>query len=137
MSISPLNTIGSFANRFVGRLRCELDTLHRAGQERDFLATEKGMGYRTHVRHETACPGTFSSKDQAVDCVVLNVSVGSAKLRLNGKIDVTAQVKLRVEQVGEFPGRVIWRNDATLGIEFNEPLRDIDRVAAAMRLRSR
>ncbi len=137
MSLSPLNTIGSFANRFVGRLRCELDTLQRAGQERDFLATEKGMGYRTHVRHETACPGTFSSKDQAVDCVVLNVSVGGAKLRLNGKIDVTAQVKLRVEQVGEFAGRVIWRNDATLGIEFNEPLRDIDRVAAAMRSRSR
>lgn len=44
--LQPRGAIGHLAGRVVRGLRRECDALHRAGLERDFLATEKGTIYR-------------------------------------------------------------------------------------------
>ncbi len=64
--LQPRDAIGHFADRIVRRLRHECDALHRAGLERGFLATEKGMTYRAHPRYETYYPGKFYMGDQIV-----------------------------------------------------------------------
>ena len=78
--------------------------------------TEKGKTNRAHLRHQMASPGKIYFEDQVVDCVVLNFSVGGAMIRMSGPIDGASQVRLRIEPIGEFAGRVAWRNAATLGI---------------------
>ena len=130
--LQPRGAIGHLVNRVVRRLRREYDVLHRAGLERRFLATEKGKTYRVHPRHQTICPGKFYIGDQVIDCVVFNISVGGAKIHLTEPVDATSQARLWIERIGEFSGRVAWRNGATLGIEFHDQLHDIERIVQDM-----
>jgi len=124
----PRDAIGQFADRILKRLRHECDVLHRAGLERGFLATERGRTYRAHPRYETFYPGEFSIGDQIVDCVVLNISAGGAKLSVSEPIGDASQVRLRIERIGDFAGRLVWRDGTTMGIAFHDQLRDIDHV---------
>ncbi len=136
--LRPGDAIGHFADRMVRRLRHECDALHRAGLERGFLATEKGMTYnRAHPRYETDYPGKFSMGDRFVDCVVLNISVGGAKIRVAGPVTripvaTAAPVRLRIERIGEFSGRVVWHNGTTMGIQFHDQLREIEPIVEDM-----
>jgi hypothetical protein len=130
--LQPRDAIGQLTDLIVRRLRHERDILHRAGLERGFLATEKGRTYRAHPRYETFYPGEFSIGDQSVDCVVLNISVGGAKLRVSEPIGDASQVRLRIDRVGDIAGRLVWRDGTTMGIAFHDQLRDIDHVVEDM-----
>ncbi len=131
--LQPRDAIGQFADRIVSRLRHECDILHRAGLERGFLATDKGRSYsRAHPRYEIFCLGEFSIGDQTVDCMVLNISVGGAKISVGGPIDDASQVRLRIERIGAFAGRVVWRDGTTMGIAFHDQLRDIEHIVEDM-----
>ncbi len=81
-----------------------------------------------HPRHQTFCPGKLYAGDRVVDCEVLNISVGGAKIRLAEPVEVASQVRLRIERVGEFSGRVAWRDGTILGIEFQHQLTQISRI---------
>ncbi len=81
-----------------------------------------------HPRHQTFCPGKLYAGDRVGDCEVLNISVGGAKIRLAEPVEVASQVRLRIERVGEFSGRVAWRDGTILGIEFQHQLTQIARV---------
>ena len=136
--LRPRDAIGHFTDRMVRRLRDECDDLHRAGLERGFLATEKGMTYtRAHPRYDTDYPGKFYMGDQFVDCVVLNISVGGAKIRVTGPVtgipvDTAAPIRLQIERIGEFSGRVVWHNGTTMGIQFHDQLRETDPIVEVM-----
>ncbi len=39
-----------------------------------------------HPRYQTLCPGKFYTGDQVVDCDVLNISAGGAKIRLDQQV---------------------------------------------------
>jgi len=81
-----------------------------------------------HPRHATLVPGKLVSGDEEVDCEVLNVSVGGAKLRIAEPIETNSHVRLKIGRVGEFNGRVAWRNGATLGVEFQDELTEWARI---------
>lgn len=81
-----------------------------------------------HPRHATRCPGTLISGDQEVDCEVLNISVGGAKIRMAQSIETNSHVRVRILRVGEFTGRVAWRNGTTLGVEFQDELTELARI---------
>lgn len=81
-----------------------------------------------HSRRNTLCAGKFSSGDRTVDCEVLNISVGGAKIRLAEPVETNAQVSIAIQSVGEFTGRVAWRNGTTLGVEFQDELRELARM---------
>ena len=133
--LRPRDAIGHFADRTVRRLRHECDALHRADLERAFLATEKGMTYRAHPRYETCCPGKFLVGDQIVDCVVLNISVGGAKIRFTGPVGTASTgstVRLRIERIGEFSARVVWHKGTDMGLQFHDHLHQIDSLVEDM-----
>ncbi len=92
------------------------------------------MTYRAHPRYETHWPGKFHVGDQIVDCVVLNISVGGAKSRVTGPVDTASTVRLRIEPIGEFFGRVVWHNGTTMGIQFHDQLREIEPIVEDMLL---
>ncbi len=81
-----------------------------------------------HPRYQTLCPGKFYTGGRVVDCDVLNISAGGAKIRLARQVEATSQVRLRIDRVGEFSGRVAWRDGVILGIEFHDQLREIARI---------
>ena len=89
-------------------------------------------GLRIRPRHQTLCPGTFCVGDRELDCEVLDISVGGAKVRLAEPVEVDTQVRLRIRRVGEFAGYVIWRNGTTLGVEFHEELCEVARIVEEM-----
>ena len=85
-----------------------------------------------HPRHQTLCRATFCVDGRDLDCKVLNISVGGAKVRLAEPVEVDTQIRLKLRRIGEFAGRVAWRNGATLGIEFHEELREVASIVEEM-----
>ncbi len=81
-----------------------------------------------HPRHQTLCSGTFYVGEKGVDCQILDISVGGAKVRLSEPVEPETQIRLKIEHIGEFSGRVAWRNGTTLGIEFHEELSELARI---------
>jgi len=63
-----------------------------------------------------------------VDCEILNISVGGAKIRLAEPVETDSEVRVLIDRVGEFSARVAWRNGTTLGIEFHDELRELARI---------
>lgn len=87
---------------------------------------------QNNPRHQTLCPGTFCVGDRELDCKVLDISLGGAKVRLAEPVEVDTPIRLKIPRVGEFAGRVTWRNGTTVGIEFNEEIRGVARVIEDM-----
>ena len=83
-----------------------------------------------HPRYQTFCPGKLYTGGRIVDCEVINISVDGAKVRLAQEIEVASQARLRIEGIGEFTGRIAWRDGQFLGIEFPDELRDVARIVA-------
>ncbi len=75
-----------------------------------------------HPRHSTQCPGKLYTGGREVDCEILNISVGGAKVRLAEPVETNSEVRVRIDRVGEFSGRIIWCRGTTLGIEFRDEL---------------
>ncbi len=81
-----------------------------------------------HPRHSTQCSGKFYAGDREVDCEILNISVGGAKVRLAEPVETNSEVRVRIDRVGEFSGRVAWCKGTILGIEFHEELSELARI---------
>lgn len=81
-----------------------------------------------HPRHQTLCSGRFCVGEQEVDCQVLDISVGGARVRLSQPVEPETLIQLKIDRIGEFAGRVAWRNGTTLGIEFHEELSEVARI---------
>lgn len=79
-------------------------------------------------RHSTLVSGTLVSGDEEVDCDVLNVSVGGAKIRIRQPVETNSHVRVKIGRLGEFTGRVAWRNGTTLGVEFQDELTEMARI---------
>ncbi len=63
-----------------------------------------------HTRYSTFARGKLFVGDREVDCTMLNISLGGAKLELAEPVEVNADICVRIDEVGEFSGRVAWRN---------------------------
>jgi PilZ domain len=92
------------------------------------LAKRQERQRQRHPRHATLCPGTLISGDEEVDCEVLNISVGGAKIRVAHPIQTATNVCVKILRVGEFTGRVAWCNGTTMGVEFQDELTEFARI---------
>jgi len=88
----------------------------------------KPVDRQRHPRHATLVPGKLISGENEVDCEVLNVSVGGAKIRISEPIETNSHVCVKIRRVGEFNGRVAWRNGTTMGVEFHDELTKLARI---------
>jgi hypothetical protein len=88
----------------------------------------KSVDRQKHPRHATLCPAKLVSGDEEVDCEVLNVSVGGAKIRMCQPVETNSHVRVKLGRLGEFAGRVAWRNGTTLGVEFQDEIAEMARI---------
>lgn len=55
-----------------------------------------------------------------MQCVALDLSLGGARIRVQGKLEMQEHVALVLAKFGRFPGQVVWRNDAEAGLQFSD-----------------
>ena len=82
------------------------------------LATPPAPEQQSQVRNWVLYQARLTMGDDVIDCEVLNVSMGGAKLRLKRAADCGARVSLTIDSHGPLPARVAWQSGQDLGVEF-------------------
>lgn len=88
------------------------DTLRQTLQSRD---------RQRFTRRSTLLRATLRDGESTVECDLLDISAGGAKLRTPVPFAIGAQVLLSVGKDHQFQSRVTWREGEALGLHFLEP----------------
>ena len=76
---------------------------------------------RRHSRMAVHWLGDVTTAGQAVDCTVLDISPGGAKLQSAEPLPALTEVLLKLYHGGQFGGQVAWQHGSFMGIEFVAP----------------
>ena len=88
---------------------------------------------RRHRRIPVIWPGKLSQGEAGVDCAILNISAGGAKLRMTEEQERHGLVALRSPRFGTLHGRIVWRAEAYLGVAFlNAPMQVAETFGPAL-----
>lgn len=88
----------------------------------------KARSMRTHTRSAVFWSGAVQDGRQKVDCIVLNMSPGGAKIRLLKRfVNDGSPVILQIDRLGGYTGEVVWLEGNTMGLRF---LKDPKQIAA-------
>jgi len=82
---------------------------------------DKWTERRRFRRKSVILASTLVTARGAVQCVVLDLSLGGARIRFPEKLEPLEQVTLVFAKFGRFPGHVVWRNGADAGLQFSDP----------------
>lgn len=96
-------------------------------RDRDVEAKETYAEPRRTVRKRVLWAATLKGEEGSCDCVVVDLSLGGAKLLLSMTITEGQKVALTLGRFGTFNGEVVWRRADALGVRF---LDDPERIAA-------
>jgi len=89
---------------------------------------EKTNEVRKFPRRLVLLSGAVYVENRAVDCRILDISVGGARLRTERKFDHDKRFPLMIYRFGEFPVQVAWEEDTDLGIAFVDDAEEIQRI---------
>ncbi|MBU0970037.1 MAG: PilZ domain-containing protein [Proteobacteria bacterium] len=73
---------------------------------------------RTQARHSTGFDTRLVCKDRVLNCRINNISVGGARVEIDGAFDAKSYVKLSLGAFGEFACEIVWQDGARLGLRF-------------------
>ena len=73
---------------------------------------------RIHARHSIWFDTRLVCGDQVLDCRIKNISVGGARVEIDGAFDAKSYVKLSLGAFGEFACEIVWQNGTRLGRRF-------------------
>jgi len=75
---------------------------------------------RRFTRNSVLWMGRIIAGDHVVDCKVLNISVGGAKVVVSDAFEHGEPVTLHIDRFGEFEGEIVWQSGKKRGIKFLE-----------------
>lgn len=78
-------------------------------------------------------PATLMVGGRRLDCVVEDVSLGGAKLRVAGKVPSGAIVQLRREPSDALAGRCVWAGGKSIGVYFGMCERSVEFALSCLR----
>ena len=95
-----------------------------------YLDEHKGLSYtREYERREILTKGKIKNGQCWHDCLIINLSVRGAKIRIDSAFQQGGDVLLQIGNFGEFDGVVAWHNAQDIGITFtNDPAEMADVV---------
>jgi len=73
---------------------------------------------RRFPRTSVLWSGALAGGTEPIDCAILNLSAGGAKLRMPGATACPSRVAIQSARFGELAARVVWRRDSLLGLAF-------------------
>ncbi len=83
---------------------------------------------RESQRVDVRLPGTIAIASQEVDCVLVNLSITGAKLLITEDFQIGSPAFLQINDLGEFPGEIIWRYNDKVGFAFSWEHEEIAKV---------
>jgi CRP/FNR family transcriptional regulator, cyclic AMP receptor protein len=78
----------------------------------------EGRDARKHLRKRSLLPATLTTERGSVDCRVLDLSAGGAKVECTDALAEGEMLTVMIEAIGTFSGRVVWRRDRYAGVTF-------------------
>ena len=84
------------------------------------------------LRHSILIAARLLIGGRAVDCDVVDLSAGGARVRTTEPLPVGAPVVLSVEGVRDFNGKVAWQMTELAGVEFCEDSASLEKVIPAI-----
>jgi hypothetical protein len=76
---------------------------------------------RRHKRKPVLWSARIDTGMGAVECVILDLSLGGAKLRVIGKAPGRQRVTLTIDRFGPLEADVVWARSSHLGLRFTAP----------------
>ena len=86
---------------------------------------DKWKEYRRHPRISVILASSLETERGTMHCVALDLSLGGARIRVQGNLEPLAQVTLVLPKFGRFPGHVVWRNASDAGMQFSDPPEEV------------
>jgi hypothetical protein len=85
---------------------------------------------RTWERYKLENPTTLTVRVNGASyrCVVEDISVGGARLRLVGGLDADQPLALEHPVAGEFGGQAVWSKDDEVGVRFELPAQTLEHL---------
>lgn len=83
---------------------------------------------RAHPRARVLWSGTLSANGHVADGIVLDVSVGGAKVAVNEPFTTAGDISLRIPRFGVFRGNVVWRKENVMGVRFRDDPRLVSEI---------
>ena len=97
-------------------------------------ADQAGTGERRHhLRATVLWTGRLECDGQVADCILLNVGVTGAMVRMAVPFERSFPVTLHSYHFGELIGRVVWQDGNAIGLSFEDaPDRVIETLGRAL-----
>jgi hypothetical protein len=89
---------------------------------------ERTNDIRRYPRRMVLLSGALYVDNRPVECRVLDVSAGGARLRVDQDFEHESRMPLMIYRFGEFPTEVVWQQDTDLGVTFIEDPDEIERI---------
>lgn len=79
---------------------------------------QKAEQERRSDRSTVLWSGQILDGDQAITCVIVNISPGGAVVRIDGGETCRSSVTLRNPKLGDLAAQVTWRQNSKMGLRF-------------------
>ena len=89
---------------------------------------DKTNEIRSHARRLVLLSGAVYVENRPIQCRVLDISAGGARVRVDHQFDHDNRLALMIYRFGEFPVEVAWEKDVDLGIMFIDDPNEIERI---------
>lgn len=89
---------------------------------------DKTNEIRSHARRLVLLSGAVYVENRPIQCRVLDISAGGARIRVDQQFDHDNRLALMIYRFGEFPVEVAWEKDVDLGIMFIDDPNEIERI---------
>lgn len=87
-----------------------------------------GRDRRKFVRTSVLWSGTLLCAEEAIDCVITNMSANGAMVRLPDAVGGQSPYALNIPRFGDFPGKIAWKSKHSIGLTFLEQPRNVART---------
>jgi len=74
---------------------------------------------RRHARKAVVLAAYLTSAGRTLDCLVLDISAGGARLHINDAVDASGTVTLAIDEHRTIAARVVWRATTEIGLQFS------------------
>ena len=85
-------------------------------------------GRRQYLRRSVLWPGALKCGENRMECTILNMSLGGAKVALSQERDCTGTVTLYGDRFEGLSATIVWQRGRVIGLQFRAAPGDVARV---------
>jgi len=87
---------------------------------------------REHKRYDVLRSAMVKGARGHMECMVINLSLGGAKVMLMGTICLDPNVTLVIDEIGTFHADVVWQRQEFAGLRFTDQAAYLERTLGAI-----